>query len=200
MGIHASSVFQYILKRRLSPKSPKSPYTILLAYIIVCYDMYPIPSRAYLVSAYSTVWYGMYLSGHILYLRPSISRLSTSARPPRRPSLYIIIRSCTIIFIHTNIYQFLPAIARYISVRKSSKKSWQELFFNFKLFAGFCSSGSRSSTVDIVVSFWFCSLTTTPPSLYIGGWYRYEMTFATYLQQDHNTGCCLFGTSCHSKQ
>ena len=41
------------------------------------------------ISWYVTVWYGLVWhgisAGHILYLRPSISRLSTSARPPSHP-------------------------------------------------------------------------------------------------------------------
>ena len=163
---------------------------LVSAYCTVWYGMYH--SRAYLVSAYSTVWYGMYLSGAYLvspplYLTPLYicppstpplhTYTSSSKAPPSSPSTS-----------PTQIHQFLPPTGGYISVKKSAKKSWQELFFNFELFAVFCSSESLHGGYCGLVLVW---LNWTSSSMYSGpaGWsYRYRMTFPIYPQPTRQVG------------
>ena len=84
-----------------------SPYNNLLAYDIVCYDI--CPSRAaYLVSTYSTAWYGMPGVGTVWYgMYPSGAYLVSP--PLYITPLYIFPPSIIIIFININIPDTKPS-------------------------------------------------------------------------------------------
>ena len=134
----------------------------------------------YIMVCYGVVWFGLawYLSGAYLvspplYLTPLYicppsepppSYTSSSrAPPPSSPSstskgyrVSVGHKQQQDVFLFT-IFS-LSQIDRYIPVKKSSKKSGQEVFFNFELFAGFL-LGWIFPVLDIVVSFWFSSMT-----------------------------------------
>ena len=148
----------------------------MVRYIMVCYG----------VVWFGLAWYlsGAYLVSPPLYLTPlyicppskppppytSSSRAPPPSSPPSPPSPPPSSPSSTSkgyrvsvghkqqqdVFLFT-IFS-LSQIDRYIPVKKSSKKSGQEVFFNFELFAGFL-LGWIFPVLDIVVSFWFSSMT-----------------------------------------
>ena len=141
----------------------------------------------YIMVCYGVVWFGLawYLSGAYLvspplYLTPlyicppsepppsytSSSRAPPpSSPPPSSPPPSSISKGYRVSVGHKqqqDVFLFtifsLSQIDRYIPVKKSSKKSGQEVFFNFELFAGFL-LGWIFPVLDIVVSFWFSSMT-----------------------------------------
>ena len=136
----------------------------------------------YIMVCYGVVWFGLawYLSGAYLvspplYLTPLYIcppseppppyTSSSRAPPPSSPSPSSISKGYRVSVGHKqqqDVFLFtifsLSQIDRYIPVKKSSKKSGQEVFFNFELFAGFL-LGWIFPVLDIVVSFWFSSMT-----------------------------------------